>query len=83
MAFGRPIEWKMGRIYGMPEDENKGVACAVRVRLGNYDAVWYPFDIVMTRGTDGLWYVNGKSLNIAAYVITDPIELQNVSSPET
>ena len=83
VGFGRPIEWKMGRIYGMPEDENKGVACAVRVRLGNYDAVWYPFDIVMTRGTDGLWYVNGKSLNIAAYVITDPIELQNVSSPET
>ena len=73
-GFGKPLEWKLGQLYGAPGDETRGVACEIQFRLGNDDLVWYSFDIAVTKDANVQWYVNPNSLHEAASEITGTMQ---------
>lgn len=73
-GFGKPLEWKLGQLYGAPGDETRGVACKIQFRLGNDDLAWYSFDIAVTKDANVQWYVNPNSLHEAASEITGTMQ---------
>ena len=60
---GTPLEWKIGQLYGKPEDDVRGAACEGIHRSLNGSKVMNLADIVVKKESDGQWYIIPASID--------------------
>ena len=60
---GTPLEWKIGQLYGKPEDDIRGAACEGIHRSPNGSKVMNLADIVVKKESDGQWYIIPASID--------------------
>jgi hypothetical protein len=60
---GKPLEWKIGQLYGKPEDDVRGAACEGIHRSPNGSKVMNLADIVVKKESDGQWYIIPASID--------------------
>ena len=58
----KPIEWKIGQLYGAPEEDARGAACELTIRRRDGQEIVYPVDITAIKEATGTWYLSCRSV---------------------
>ena len=58
----KPIEWKIGQLYGAPEEDARGAACELTIRRRDGQEIVYPVDITAIKEATGKWYLSYRSV---------------------
>ena len=75
----KPIEWKIGRLYGAPEEDARGAACELTIRKKNGQEILYPVDITATKEADGQWYISYMSIE---QIMSDMLQAEQKAAEE-
>ncbi|QTE70044.1 hypothetical protein JRC49_09515 [Clostridiales bacterium FE2011] len=75
----KPIEWKIGQLYGAPEEDARGAACELTIRKKNGQEILYPVDITATKEADGQWYISYMSIE---QIMSDMLQAENKAAEE-
>ena len=75
----KPIEWKIGQLYGAPEEDARGAACELTIRKKNGQEILYPVDITATKEADGQWYISYMSIE---QIMSDMLQTEDKAAEE-
>ena len=75
----KPIEWKIGRLYGAPEEDARGAACELTIRKKNGQEILYPVDITATKEADEQWYISYMSIE---QIMSDMLQAEQKAAEE-
>ena len=75
----KPIEWKIGQLYGAPEEDARGAACELTIRHRDGQEILYPVDITETKEADGQWYISCMSIE---QIMSDMLQAEQKAAEE-